>query len=51
MFPGADGKCMIDTVSETGLYSPGDMPGPTLKSFFVKLYESCGVSRQDWQDK
>jgi hypothetical protein len=47
---GPDGECLVDVVSETGLYSPGDPPGPTLKPFFSKLYESCAASRQDWQD-
>ena len=46
-----DGECLEDVVTESGLYSPpGDVPGPTLKRFFVKLYESCGVLRQEWQD-
>ena len=46
-----DGECLEDEVIELGLYSPGDPPGPTLKPFFVKLYESCGVSRGKWQDE
>jgi hypothetical protein len=46
-----DGECLVDDVIESGLYSPGDLPGPILKPFFVKLYESCGMSRQDWQDR
>jgi hypothetical protein len=50
LFQSHDGECMEDDVVETGLYSPGDAPGLSLKPFFAKLYESCGVSRRDWQD-
>jgi hypothetical protein len=50
VWPGPDGKCLVDVVCESGSYSPGDAPGPTLKPFFSKLYNSCGISRQDWQD-
>jgi hypothetical protein len=35
---------------ESGFYSPGDAPALALKPFFAKLYESCGISRQEWQD-
>jgi hypothetical protein len=49
--PSHDGECLDDVVTETGFYSPGDAPGPALKPFFSRLYESCGVSRQDWQDQ
>ena len=48
--PRPDGKCLDDVVTESGTYSPGDAPGPTLKPFFAKLYNNCGLSRQDWQD-
>ena len=50
VWPGPDGKCLVDVVSEFGLYTPGDKPGPTLKPFFTKLYNACATSRQDWQD-
>lgn len=50
-FQSHDGECLVDEVMESGPYSPGDSPTMTLKPFFSKLYESCGVSRQDWQDK
>lgn len=46
-----DGEGLVDVVEESGLYSPGDPVGPALKPFFVRLYESCGVSHQQWQDK
>jgi hypothetical protein len=46
-----DGECLVDEVIESGLYSPGDPPGSTLKPFFVRLYESCGLARQDWQNQ
>jgi hypothetical protein len=47
---GPQGKCLEDVIVESGTYTPGDPPGPTLKPFFEKLYNACGVSRQDWQD-
>jgi hypothetical protein len=46
-----NGTCIVDVVAESGAYSPGDPPGATLKPFFTELYNSCGVLRQDWQDK
>ncbi len=49
--PGPDGKCLIDVVNESGLYTPGDAPGKCLKPFFSKLYDSCGIAREDWQDQ
>jgi len=49
-FPSPQGKCLVDAVTESGVYSPGDPPGKVLKPFFTKLYNSCAVSRQDWQD-
>jgi hypothetical protein len=51
MFESHDGEGLVDEVMESGLYSPGDPIGQTLKPFFGKLYESCGVSRQPWQDE
>jgi hypothetical protein len=50
-FPGPQGKCIDDVISETGTYSPGDPPGSTLKPFFEKLYNACGVRREAWQDE
>jgi hypothetical protein len=49
--PSHDGVGLIPEVTESGLYSPGDPVGPALKPFFVKLYQSCGLSRQQWQDE
>jgi hypothetical protein len=46
-----DGKCLDDVVTESGLYTPGEPPGKTLKPFFAKLYNSCGVQRADWRDE
>jgi hypothetical protein len=46
----ANGVCMRDVIIASGNYSPGDPEGATLKPFFSKLYEACGISRQDWQD-
>jgi hypothetical protein len=44
------GKGLVPVVEASGLYSPGDSPAAVLKPFFVKLYDSCGVGRQGWQD-
>ncbi len=46
-----DGEGLVDEIVVSGLYSPGDPVGSTLKPFFAKLYESCGLARQDWQDE
>jgi hypothetical protein len=48
---GPDGQCPVEVISESALYSPGDSPGKCLTKFFSKLYDSCGISREDWQDK
>jgi hypothetical protein len=48
--PGPHGKCLEDVVSASGIYSPGDPAGPSLKPFFESLYNACGVSRENWQD-
>jgi hypothetical protein len=45
-----DGQCLVETVTESGLYSPDDPTGKTLKPFFARLYNSCGVPREDWRD-
>ena len=50
IWPGPDGKCLVDDVCVSGTYTPGDPPGPTLKPFFTKLYDGCCARRQDWQD-
>jgi hypothetical protein len=47
---GPQGHCVVDTVIESGIYSPGDSPGRVLKPFFSKLYAGCCVSREAWQD-
>jgi hypothetical protein len=47
VWPGPDGKGLVDIVAVSGIYTPSSAPGPTLKPFFSKLYESCGASRQD----
>jgi hypothetical protein len=44
------GKCLVAAVEVSGLYSPGQSVGEAMKPFFTKLYESCGVARQEWQD-
>jgi hypothetical protein len=46
-----EGEGLVDEVMESGIYSPGDPVGPTLEPFFVKLYESCGIAREEWQDE
>jgi hypothetical protein len=50
VMPGPDGKCTEDVISVSGTYSPGDAPGKTLRPFFQKLYDSCGIAREDWRD-
>jgi hypothetical protein len=47
---GPDGKCLAEVVTESGVYSPGDSPGTCLRPFFSKLYDSCGIPREHWQD-
>lgn len=41
---------MLDIVTATGTYSPGQNPVLQLKPFFEALYESCGISRPSWLD-
>jgi hypothetical protein len=48
---GPVGKGVTDVVSDSGLYFLGDSPAQTLKPFFAKLYNSCGVRRENWQDE
>jgi hypothetical protein len=38
-------------VTKSGQYSLGDPLGETLKPFFEEIYDSCGMSRREWQDK
>ncbi|WP_431068294.1 hypothetical protein [Ralstonia holmesii] len=47
---GPKGRCMLDVVSEQGIYTPGQSPVEALKPFFSALYESCALSRPDWLD-
>jgi hypothetical protein len=44
------GKCLVPVVEVSGLYSPGEPVQQAMKPFFTKLYDSCGVARQAWQD-
>jgi hypothetical protein len=37
-------------VEVSGVYSPGEPVQQAMKPFFTKLYDSCGVARQPWQD-
>jgi hypothetical protein len=46
-FPGPHSQCGEDVISESGIYSPGDPEGPALKPFFEKLYNACGVRREE----
>jgi hypothetical protein len=45
-----NGPCLLQIVTESGIYSPDEPPGKTLRPFFTKLYDSCGVPREDWRD-
>jgi hypothetical protein len=47
---GPQGTCLEDTVVCEGTYSPGDPLGQTLKPFFSKLFDSCGVERPAYLD-
>jgi hypothetical protein len=42
---GPHGSCLEDVVVAEGTYSPGEPLGHALKSFFAKLFDSCGVDR------
>ena len=48
-FPGPQGSCLSDVVSDEGLHSPGEPPAKSLKPFFDK-FDSCGVERPEWLD-
>lgn len=50
IFPGARGKCLVDAVVVEGRHSPGDAPANSLKPFFNKLFDSCGLERPAWLD-
>jgi hypothetical protein len=47
-FPGPHGRCLLNVVAEEGLHSPGDAPLKSLKPFFFKLFDSCGVNLPEW---
>lgn len=48
--PGPRGKCMLDTVTMEGECSPADNAVQSLRPFFERLYESCGLTRPAWLD-
>jgi hypothetical protein len=48
---GPEGRCLTEGACVSGSYSPGDHPGQSLKPFFAKLYQDCGIAREDWQDE
>jgi hypothetical protein len=48
--PGPLGTCMLDVVTAEGAYSPGDPAAASLKPFFTRIYESCGLERPVWLD-
>jgi hypothetical protein len=50
MRPGPIGKCLLDSVEEKGFHTPGESPIRSLKPFFTKLFESCGLDRPEWLD-
>ncbi len=50
IFPGTRGKCLQDNVIGEGQHIPGDEPAASLKPFFTKLFDSCGLERPTWLD-
>jgi hypothetical protein len=44
-FRGPRGSCLEDYIVSEGLYTPGSHLGHTLRPFFEKLFDSCGVER------
>jgi len=49
-FRGPIGTCLVDVVAGEGLYSPGDPVGKSLRPFFLKLFDSCGLDRPESLD-
>lgn len=47
---GPRGRCLVDTVVEEGYHSPGDAPTTSLRPFFTRLFDSCGLERPEWLD-
>lgn len=39
-----------DTVIQEGIHVPGDSPAKSLRPFFVKLFDSCGIDRPEALD-
>jgi hypothetical protein len=47
---GSRGSCMRDPIIVQGTHFDGAVPRTSLRSFFVELYDMCGVQRPDWMD-
>ncbi len=48
--PGPRGKCLVDSVIVEGRHSPDEAPTSSLKPFFTKVFDSCGIERPGWLD-
>jgi hypothetical protein len=42
------GRCLSNVVAEEGFHSPGDAPLKSLRPFYSKLFDSCGVDFPEW---
>jgi hypothetical protein len=42
-YRGPIGKCLVDVIVDEGTHSTGDPSAKSLRPFFVKLFDSCGV--------
>ena len=45
---GLQGNCIEDTVVAEGIYQSGDSGQQSLRPFFERLYDRCGLRRPDW---
>jgi len=45
------GSCIAESVIAEGLHSIGDTSAESLRPFFTKLYDSCGVKLPQWFGK
>jgi hypothetical protein len=47
-FQGPRGHCVVDPLVQEGTYSPGDDARTTLRLFFERGFDSCGLERPAW---
>jgi hypothetical protein len=41
--PPAQGSCITDLVHASGTHNPGDFALMSLRPFFIKLFDKCGL--------